>query len=287
MKKYILLVDSVGKTKLELSIYLKKYNIEIIHVKDVISAIGKILEYNKQIKIVFWSIDVEPFLELEYIEKFKNNDYCKDIPLVIASVYKQKKYVIKAVKAGAVDYITKPFNEELVIKKISDLIDIPTVNKKMGFIEETNENDERLILSLQDILSIHLKGMSRANYSLSLLMLKLISNNDSVEYKKKQAINHILKAVKTKLRETDAAIRHGTDTILLILPYADKEGARYVDKKIREYFAESAFINQKAEGLILATNYVAIPEDARDQEDIMMKLHSELQPVIYLSKQNF
>ncbi len=284
MKRHILVIDGIGKTKLEISIALKKYNIEIIGAKDIIGAVGKINELKDCIRLLIVDADDEEF-EIENIVSIKNIKACKDIPLIVVSHHKEKKYILKAITAGASEYIVKPFSEELILNKINDLIGL-SYNPKEKVLEEDYDIDDTLRFSLKDILSIHFKSMSRGNYPLSVIMMRLINTKESKEIKRAEILEVILKATKLKLRETDIIIRYGIDNILILLPFTDGYGANLVEKKIREHYLESRVINQKAEGFILATSIVTTPEEGRDKNYILMKLKTRLNPTMFFTKKN-
>lgn len=53
---------------------------------------------------------------LEYIHRLMLHERTRDLPIIIVSAIRQKKKIIEGLNAGAVDYITKPF--ELVELKV-------------------------------------------------------------------------------------------------------------------------------------------------------------------------
>ena len=285
MKRYILVIDGVGKTKLELSIMLKNYNIEIIHAKDVLGAVSRIVELKDSIKLIICDLD-DDNIELQSIINVKAKEMCKNIPLVIASHHKEKKYIIKMIQAGAIEYIMKPFTEELIVKKINELIGIKHNDKTEPLEEDFDESNE-MLFSLKDILSVHFKSMTRGNYPLSIIMFRLINTQEAKENKRKQALSTIVKITKTKLRETDIIIKYYSDNVLILLPFTDNYGANLVEKKIREHFIENSVVNQKADGFILASSIVTLPEEGRDKNYILMKLKSKLKPTMFFSKKQY
>lgn len=285
MKRYILIVDGIGKTKLELAIMLKKYNVEIIHVKDIVGAIAQIVELKNSIKLIIFDLD-DDNLELDNIKSIKEKEICRDIPLIIVSHHKEKKFILNSIQAGAVEYIVKPFTEEFILNKLNEIIGITLKNSEEIF-EESFDKDDSVIMPLKDVLSIHFKSMSRGNYPLSIIIFKLIDTKTSKESKRKQVLSIIIKAIKSKLRETDIIINYYDDNILILLPFTDNYGANLVEKKIREHFLENSMLNQKADGFILASSLLTLPDEGRDKNYVLVKLKSSLKPSMFFSKTNY
>lgn len=284
MKRYILVIDSVGKTKLELSIFLKRYNVEIVHAKDEFAAMSKLFEFHKHIKLVIWNLETGDNDEFLAVSNFKNRELLKDVPLMVISPLKEKKYVIKAIKAGSSDYIVRPFSEHLIIKKIDQVMGLSALIKGPGVIEEIFSEEEKVIFSLQDVVSIHLKGVSRGRYPLSIILLTLVETKEKGQEKRMEIVSLVNKVIKTKLRETDILIKYGAESILILLPYTEREGATIVENKVWETLGTNTMLNQRGDGLVLASSMVSIPEDGKDKESLMLLLHSRLQPTMFFTK---
>jgi DNA-binding response OmpR family regulator len=64
---------------------------------------------------------------LEFIKKVKESGYFSEIPIIVLSCRDSSLDRIECLKAGAVDYMVKPFNpEELLIRIENILQKIPT-----------------------------------------------------------------------------------------------------------------------------------------------------------------
>lgn len=57
------------------------------------------------------------------LEEIKGNAQYKDIPVMMVTTEAEKTNVIKALKAGAVHYITKPFSQEDLLKSIMECLE--------------------------------------------------------------------------------------------------------------------------------------------------------------------
>lgn len=59
---------------------------------------------------------------LEFLSKVKSNDKLKHIPVIMVTTENEKEKIIKAIQAGASNYLVKPFTEQELVKKILEQI---------------------------------------------------------------------------------------------------------------------------------------------------------------------
>lgn len=94
---------------------------------------------------------------LELCQKIKNNLYTSHIPVVLLTAKTDTTEQIEGLQTGADDYMTKPFNSDLLLAKIKTIIENRNkVRAKFGKLEDVNP-DELTISSLDS------KFFARAN----------------------------------------------------------------------------------------------------------------------------
>ena len=80
---------------------------------------------------------------LEFITQLLAHEKTQTIPIIVVSAMRQKKKIVEGLKAGAVDYITKPFDVvELRVRviaalKIHDLKQVQAQNRDLEAMRET------------------------------------------------------------------------------------------------------------------------------------------------------
>ena len=55
------------------------------------------------------------------LEKMKSIPNCQDIPVIFLTGFAESDYEVKGLKAGAVDYIVKPFVKEVLLARVEML----------------------------------------------------------------------------------------------------------------------------------------------------------------------
>ncbi len=89
----------------------------------------------------------------ELCEKLKSDEKSKDIPVIFVSAMDDVRDKVRAFKAGAVDYITKPFESEEILVRISTHItmrrlqnDLKSQNIKLKLLMQKQKEQEHMMI---------------------------------------------------------------------------------------------------------------------------------------------
>lgn len=172
-KKYenkILLVDDDTKNLQVAMTILKNYN--VIYAQSGDKAL-ELLEKNK-FDLILLDV-VMPIMDGYHVcSKIKANDKTKKIPIIFLTVKDDEKDIVKGFELGAVDYVTKPFYSEVLLKRVelhlklaSAINEIEKINSNLSEIvkeqlKELRQKDEIIvqhskisaIASVIDIISV-------------------------------------------------------------------------------------------------------------------------------------
>ncbi len=119
-KPLILIADDEEDIKMILAMYLENNGFEVITAFDGLSAVEQAKE-NKPDAIL---MDIMmPIIDgIEVTKQLKNLAETKDIPVVMLSAAAQSDKMEKAMKAGASDYISKPFEPDEVMQILNRVL---------------------------------------------------------------------------------------------------------------------------------------------------------------------
>ncbi|MBU3915027.1 hybrid sensor histidine kinase/response regulator [bacterium] len=118
---YILIVDDVPQNLLVLEKYLHSPDITIIKAASGNQALGHVLEYD--FALILMDVQMPEMDGFETAELIRQNDSSKHIPIIfITAISKDQKHIFKGYKSGAVDYIFKPFDPDILQSKVSVFI---------------------------------------------------------------------------------------------------------------------------------------------------------------------
>jgi two-component system sensor histidine kinase/response regulator len=88
----------------------------------------------------------------EVCQRLKDNPVLKSIPVVFISAIEESDQKVRAFRAGAVDYITKPFQNEEVLARVQAHLQLATIEELRREIDERKEA-EAALQNAQDKLS--------------------------------------------------------------------------------------------------------------------------------------
>ena len=139
----ILLVDDIDDNLYSLRAIIENhFEINIFSSLNVKDAISVLLE--NKIDLILSDIQmpgIDGFQFAEYIKGIKN---LKDIPIIfITGIYNKVEYEKKAYNLGAIEYILKPIDDDLLVDKLKNFINIFENKRKTE--EEISEKNELLI----------------------------------------------------------------------------------------------------------------------------------------------
>jgi signal transduction histidine kinase/ligand-binding sensor domain-containing protein/DNA-binding response OmpR family regulator len=100
---------------------------------------------------------------LELCRKIKNDLYTSHIPIILLTAKSEVEDYIEGLELGADDYIAKPFNIEILIAKVSGIIENrKKLRKRFSSLEEvtpsdftTSKLDEQFINKINELIEVH------------------------------------------------------------------------------------------------------------------------------------
>lgn len=123
-KKYdILIVDDRPENLLTLEGILESPQLNIIKARSGNEALGLLLEHN--VALVLMDVQMPGMDGFETAEIMRSSERTKHIPIIfVTAISKQRKHIFKGYETGAVDYLYKPLDLEILKSKISAFIEL-------------------------------------------------------------------------------------------------------------------------------------------------------------------
>ncbi len=142
----ILIVDDREENLLTLEGILENPELNIVKARSGNEALGLMLEY--EFAMVLLDVQMPEMDGFETAELMRSNEKTKNIPIIfVTAISKQRHHVFKGYEAGAVDYLYKPLDLEILQSKIKAYIDFfkqkhtleLTTQKLKQTVKELNE----------------------------------------------------------------------------------------------------------------------------------------------------
>ncbi|MDN5350166.1 MAG: hypothetical protein PWQ54_1562 [Bacteroidales bacterium] len=146
LKFNILIVDDRPENLLTLEGILENENLNIIKASSGNEALAILLEQN--ISLVLMDVQMPGMDGFEVAEIMRSNDRTKYIPIIfITAISKQRQHIFKGYESGAVDYLYKPLDLEILQSKIKAFIDF---FQHKNALEETTRKLSKTVAELNE-----------------------------------------------------------------------------------------------------------------------------------------
>jgi CheY-like chemotaxis protein len=88
---------------------LESLGVRTVEAGNGIEALS-VLDEQRDVRIVFTDLVMPEMDGFELCEEIRRRPDIRELPVVVISTHRDAKYVIQALRTGADDYLTKPFN---------------------------------------------------------------------------------------------------------------------------------------------------------------------------------
>ena len=118
----LLIVDDSSVIRKVIRAAADVLQMETEEAQDGIEALEKLSVYHKEINLVLLDWNMPEMNGYDVLVEIKGSDKYKHIPVMMVTTEGQKSSIVAAVKAGADNYLTKPFTIEDLEVKIFECI---------------------------------------------------------------------------------------------------------------------------------------------------------------------
>ncbi|MGR6034388.1 MAG: diguanylate cyclase [Candidatus Nitrosoglobus sp.] len=218
-------------------------------------------EASKSIDLILMDVGLPDIDGIEVCRRLKSHPIGQDIPVIIVTGRNGHENLQAAFDAGAVDYVTKPFDSASLIARVRSAL-------RLKQEIDTRKQRERELLALAHQLEIaneqlrqlstldELTGIAnrrqfevevqlefqramRGKTSLSLIMIDIDNFKAYNDIYGHQAgddcLRQVAAALNSKLKRlNDLVARYGGEEFVVILPETSSKGARYVAESLRQ-----------------------------------------------------
>ena len=152
----LFIVDDMSKNIQLLVDFLSEYHFKVLVANDGAEAIEMIEQAQPDLCLI--DIMMPGIDGFETCQRLKSNPLTEQIPIIFMSALSDTFNIVQGLKLGAVDYITKPFQQEEVVARIRTHLSLVQLQKKMTSAnEELLNSNQGLELLNAEILQLNQK----------------------------------------------------------------------------------------------------------------------------------
>jgi PAS domain S-box-containing protein len=144
----ILMVDDRPENLVALEAILEPLGHQLVRANSGEEALRHILR--QEFAVVLMDVQMPGMSGFETVQLIKSRERSKHLPIIfLTAISKDEQYVFEGYSAGAVDYMSKPFNPAVLRSKVSVFIDLFLKNQQISRQSEQLRASERRALELQ------------------------------------------------------------------------------------------------------------------------------------------
>ena len=152
----ILIADDSASNR-ELLAEMLKDSYDIVEADDGERAIEQLHEYGKSISLVLLDLLMPIMDGFDVLAYMGTNKWLEDIPVIMISSEDSTPYVKRAYELGATDYIGRPFDENIVYRRVQNTIKLYAKQRRLttlvtNQIYEKEKNNQMMISILSQIV---------------------------------------------------------------------------------------------------------------------------------------
>ncbi len=249
--------------------------------------------------VVITGLDTPETKGIEVLRKLKESK--SEIPIIIVTTYESIPLAVEAMKAGAYDYITKPFNLDELELVVNHALERQKLRQQL--LEEIREKGIYQELALLDgltkvynrryfeeLLRRELERATRYPQKFSLLMIDIDNfkkyNNNYGHLAGDSVLKGVANIIYYRSRKTDFVARYGGEEFALIAPHMDKEGASVLAARMVDFVAEEKFVLKKSimTKVTVSIGVATFKDDATTREKLIQTADEALYQAKKLGK---
>ncbi|MDR2633777.1 MAG: response regulator [Treponema sp.] len=123
-RKVILAVDDMSMNLRTIQVILdKQFNVRLAKSGEIaLSVLG-----SSKVDLILLDIEMPGMSGFEFLDVLKKLDRAKDVPVIFVTSHASTDLIARATKAGAKDYVMKPFEPAVLQKKVYAALDMQDI----------------------------------------------------------------------------------------------------------------------------------------------------------------
>ena len=134
----ILVVDDSKMIRILLTQSIEGLGYEAVEASNGFEALQKLSDEGSEIKLILLDWNMPEMNGYEFLQKLRENENFKNIQVMMVTTEGERVHVIKALKFGVVNYLTKPFSPEDITTKIYECLGLPENDLSLESLENTS-----------------------------------------------------------------------------------------------------------------------------------------------------
>lgn len=292
MSGTLLIIDDLKAVRAEMIEILRRDGAftEFLEATDGAAGFKIMKELERGIDVVACDLNMPTLDGFGFLRLVQACKELEGIPIIMVTGATEEIEVVKAFELGANDYITKPFQAEILLSRFANMLQIKILQDEL--ISQKNEMERMATTDaltgisnrryLMKNLQYEIRRAARYGASLAVLMCDLDrfkAVNDRYGHQTGDSVlRETAELLTGQMRRVDRAARYGGEEFVLILPSTDRAGAAVAAERMRASVEKNRFHGLESKGQLTISIGVAIydGEGEKTAEDLINEADSAL-----------
>ena len=263
----IIILDNKAYIRSKVKEIVYGYDINVYEAINSIQFFNILAEVNYKVDLIITELNLGNESGIEIIKRLKSKGV--NTPILIVTTENRKKEFAKSIMAGAVDYILKPFDEKLLLKRIVGDMEKGKANSKTS----TSRAEATKETKFKGAVDINKGNEESKNISICMITIfKTVEEfTTEVEKEYENLTNIIYPYIKKILKKDEGVLRLGLQSFCASF-YDIGEGTKEkVEHNINLLFSSLKEKNQLFKGIHIACVFADYPKDGSDKKELIIK----------------
>ena len=144
----VLIIDDINENLVTLRMNLRSLNVEIISAQSGKQGLIHVKQHDFAVMII--DIQMPEMNGFQTAERIRQGRRNRHTPIIfLTAVFEDQNSVYQGYRSGAVDYITKPFNREILMSKVRVFLDLDRIKSELS---ESKQQFQSIVQDQTDLI---------------------------------------------------------------------------------------------------------------------------------------
>ncbi|UZQ51827.1 response regulator transcription factor [Clostridium kluyveri] len=264
----IIMLDDTAYVRYRVKDILEGIGMELCESGTSFDFFNKLYDNKKELNLIILEVGLSSEDGFSVLRKIKGRGL--NIPVMVLTKLSDRSSFIKCIKEGTSDYILKPFNNKLLIDRISKLVVCH---------ENSNKPEEIIHLNFQQYIVRQVTKCKAESKKFSIIMVSLIKEHfteldEKIEVRDRYLIliDFLYNQLKVIFKISDLFEKYGLSTFVGVLPDCDEKKVISIINSMKLIYTKLKAIDKRYSEYTLQCSFVVFPEDGEDKQQLLDKL---------------
>lgn len=267
----VIILDDMTYARYRVKQLLCSENIEVYEAATSFDFFNKLYDNKSEINLIILEVGLNSEDGFEVLRKVNKRNL--KIPIMILTKMNTRTDFIRCVKEGTDEYVLKPFENKVFLKRINKLI------KPHREIQKVKKTKQVIYLNFQEYVVEQISKAKEKGTKVSIMMVSLIKSNSTLEGEKIEAkekylvlIDLLYEKLKYLFKAPDLFEKYGFSNCVGVLSWKDNDPINKIDENIQKEYKKVKNKDVRYKGYEIECTSVTYPEDGGEKEELLDKL---------------